>query len=421
MHRLFNLFIPFLFYCFYSTNAIAQTTEEFKIFSQSGQIKSKQEIVRLPIELWNDMILISLKVNGNPAKFLWDNGFTVSGIDESLLNQFQLKRFGTEDNEVKLLDGNNQTTTGQFATAELVEINTIQITDTPFIIFDSKALTMTDDIKLHGVLGSSIINLLNWNFNFDENYVEVSQKKFALSSAHKKLPFQIDTNNLHYMPIAFYGIPTYAQIDFGSNADEIEINSQNAPIFSRAKATKTLGLKTISITGIAPIDTAYTIKDNYSWTLGGHELNQLPRINFGKTNRDLVLGNRIFRNNYNVIIQTTDEPYYALSPRKNPMETYTDKEFGYFVLKMENKLKIVQIIPNDNTVKYDLKLMDEILELNGKKASEYKDNFTLIDLQRDLQKKNQKLQLKLKNGNEITLSIQPGHEFEFKNNQQLWN
>ena len=302
-----------------------------------------------------------------------------------------------------------------------MEINTIQIKETPFIIFDSKALTMTESIRLHGVLGGSVINQLNWNFNFDENYVEVSQKPFEITENFFKLPFVIDDHQLHYMPITFYDIPTYAQIDFGSNADEIEINLQNASIFSRAKATKILGLKTVSVTGVAPIDTAFTIKDQYHWTLGGQTLNQLPRLNFGKTNRDLVLGNRIFRDHYNLIIQTSAEKVNALSPRQKPSASNTDKEFGYFVLKMDQKLKIVQIIPNNNTVKYGLNLIDEILELNGNTTDDFKDNYSIIQLQRDLEKANKALHLKLKNGNIIELMIQSPQPFEFKNNLELWN
>lgn len=217
-------------------------------------------------------------------------------------------------------------------------------------------------------------------FYFDENYVEVSQKPFEITENFFKLPFVIDDHQLHYMPITFYDIPTYAQID-----------------------------------------TAFTIKDQYHWTLGGQTLNQLPRLNFGKTNRDLVLGNRIFRDHYNLIIQTSAEKVYALSPRQKPSASTTDKEFGYFVLKMDQKLKIVQIISNDNTVKYGLNLMDEILELNGNTADDFKDNYSIIKLQRDLQKANKALHLKLKNGNIIELMIQSPHSFEFKNNLELWN
>ncbi|WP_322969727.1 hypothetical protein [Faecalibacter sp. LW9] len=88
---------------------------------------------------------------------------------------------------------------------------------------------------------------------------------------------------------------------------------------------------------------------------------------------------------------------------------------------MDQKLKIVQIIPNDNTVKNGLNLMDEILELNGNTADDFKDNYSIIKLQRDLQKVNKALHLKLKNGNIIELMIQSPQPFEFKNNLELWN
>lgn len=398
----------------------AQDEKDAFEFLHSGTVKGKSKTVKVPIEIWNDFILLKVKVNGNEATFMWDNGFSVSGIDNSLVAPYKLLPYQKEG-QTQMTDGNNVKVNVDFAVCPTFEIDGITISNTPFIKLDFRTFTMTKDLKIEGIIGSSIINKLNWKFDFDNNYVEISKKPFAVNPTDLVLPFKIiESSNTHVMPIAFDGNETDCQVDFGYNSAIIEINTTNAKLFSKANATKAFGPSSISVSGLAPIDTIYTIKDNFSWTLSGQKLDVKPKVSFTKATYHVVIGNKIFRDTYNLIINTSGKTVYALSNRTAPHIQATDKAFGYKLHNVDGTLKVMSINANADTVNSDVKLLDEVLSINGKTQADFDDNYSLRKYQKELLDKREKMVLKFKGGKEISITPQPGIEYEFKNEKELW-
>lgn len=398
----------------------AQNTAEIEAFLHSGTVTTTNKTVKIPIEIWNDLILLKVKVNGHTATFMWDNGFSISGIDASLVQPFRFLPFGDSNNNIPVIDGNNALLNLEYLVCPKIEIKGISISDTPFVLFDAKAITLTKNLKIHGVLGASIINKLNWRFNFDKNYLEISEKPFALDPTDLVLPFSIKSSNTHLMAVVFNGIETECLVDFGCNSDKIEINKANAKHFSTAKATKALGQSSVSVSGLAPIDTVYTIKDNFTWQLTDKKFNFLPKIGFSTYSPGLLIGNKIFRDRYNVVLNIANDTLYALSERTKPNYDSSDKAYGYILLAVEGKFRIVQLIPNTNTIDKDIQLNDEVVSINGRKPDDFKDNYSLMAYQKKLLRHEKKMVLKLINGREISIVPQPGMEFEFKNEEELW-
>lgn len=416
-----NIFLISIIFLFFSFSKLqAQNEEKLLDFFHSGNVTTENRIVKVPIEIWNNLILLKVKVNGNDATFLWDNGFSISGIDTSLAQQYQFLPFGDINNTIPLIDGNNAIVNVDYLVCPKIEIKGIAISNTPFILFDSRAFTLTKNLKIDGVLGASIINKLNWKFNFDKNYLEISEKAFTIEQTNLVLPFTIKTNNNHAMPITLNDIEAECSVDFGFNSDKMEINKINAKHFSNANATKTLGLSSISVSGLAPIDTVYTIKDNFTWKLADKKLDFLPKISFSTHSPNLLIGNKLFRDRYNVIINTSGDTVYALSARTKPNNEATDKAYGYILLTVEGKFRIAQIIPNTNTINNTIQLMDEVISINGKKPNDFKDNYSLMDYQKKSLRKEKKVILKLINGKEISIIPQQNTEFQFKKDKELW-
>jgi hypothetical protein len=416
-----HIIVLFLIAIFFSVNnTYAQNEKEVLEFLHSGTVTAQNKPVKIPIEIWNDLILMNVKINGHEARFMWDNGFSVSGIDNSLVGSYQLLTYNSISGQTAT-DGNNVKVNLDFLTCPKIEINGITISNTPFVKVDFRTMTLTKDLEIEGIIGASIINKLNWKFDFDNKYVEISEKPFSINNKDLVLPFKvIETNNSHVMPIAFNESKTDCLVDFGYNSDVIEINTANAKFFSKANATKTFGPSSVSVSGIAPIDTIYNIKDNFSWELSGKKLNAKPRISFTKASHNITIGNKLFRDNYNLIINTTETTVYAVSPRKKTDVIRSDKTYGYKLHIVDGVFKVLSIDSNINTVDGEVKLLDEVTSINGKLPADFKDNHSLRSYQKQLLEKKDKMILKFKNGKEIILMPQPGIEYKFNAEKGSW-
>lgn len=417
--RLYKYFLIFITIFFNTSEFKAQNENEIVKLLQLGTVEKKKEIVKIPIEIWNDLILLKLNINGKNATFLWDNGFSFSGIDTTLIKKYNLKEYYTDNKEIAK-DGNNTDIILDFLICQKVDIKGISILNSPFIKIDLAKITQTKNLKIEGILGASIINKLNWRFNFDKNYVEISQIPFSIPSQSFKLNYDIiPTNNNHVMPISFNGNSTDCLIDFGFNSDNIEINKKNARFFSTSTATKSFGPSSISVSGISKIDTIYTIKNKFTWSISGKELNNTPKISFTSATNNIVIGNKFFRNYYNLTINTIGNKIYALLPRKEIIKTNFDLSYGYTLFLVDSKLKILKIDSNINT-KDDIKLFDEVLTINGKTSKEFKDAYSLKKFQNDLLNKSKKIILDMKNSQKIALYPQEKTTFKFNDEKGLW-
>lgn len=400
--------------------APAQSVAAFEAFTKSGTLAAQEAVVKLPIEIWNNLIVLKVKVNGQELRFMWDNGFSISGIDSFWVDKLNLQPFGDANNAIELVDGNNKVVNLTYQYAQHLAIGNLEISQSPFLLFDTRSITQSKEMKFDGVLGASVINKLNWKFNFDAGYVEVSTQPFDVTAADHVLPFVFTSTNLHLMRISFNHVETVCQVDFGANAPSIEVAKKDAVFFKSAQAAKVLGQNTISVGGLAPVDTMYTIKDKYSWNLAGVDLKFQPEVNFANSNSRVVLGNRIFRDRFQLVINCVGTPVYALTKRKHPELERIDSSFGYLFLKDGEVFKVVQVMPNANTEKHPLKLMDEVLLIDGKNTASFEDNYTLITYQKELLSKKGILKITLKNGNVISLRPVPFTYFKFKSDRELW-
>lgn len=374
-------------------------------FAHLGKLESANTKIKLPIEVWNDLILVKAKFNGVEGTFVWDNGFYISGLDSLFIKKALVKKY---DSNIEARDANNKIVELKQFLSDRFEIGKILITKTPILQVNIKSILQSQGKSIDGLIGASIINKLNWKFDFDNNFVEISDKPFIKKNS-KELPFEIIESNAHIMKININGYDLQTLIDFGYNADDISINIQGAALFQGNKASEEYGINKIGVSGLNEIDTTYVIKKNYKFELAGHKFNFLPKVSIAKSNSNISLGNKFFRNSYNVIINCKDFKY-ILSNRKNPIKQNTDKSFGILLLLKENHFYIGKLTTNPNIKNKTLKIMEEVLEINNKKPSDFEDNFSLINYQKNLLNLNKSLNLKLKNGE--VLSFTPEYDIE---------
>lgn len=372
-------------------NLNAQTNNDTN-FVKKGKLIATTNTHKQPIVIWNDLILIKAKVNGIEGNFIWDNGFTVTGLDKSFAEKCGIKII--DEDKSKVTDGNDKKVELINGLADNIQIGNFNVKETPIWILDVKAIADSKKMKIDGLIGSSFINLINWNFNFDNETVTLSNKSFQQNGL--KLDYSIDEYNIHQIACQLNGYDFPATIDFGLNSEDFNANIQFSALFQENKASEEYGITSIAVSGVSEIDTTYVINGKYEYKLSGKELNFKPRIYLTKNETNFKIGNRFFRH-YNCIINSSDTTY-ILYERKKKIIHKTTKSYGIKFIKLDNKLVVGKLITNSNVKQGDIKLMEEVISINGKKAKDFDTILDLLLFQNELVLKGKELKVKFKNG-----------------------
>lgn len=373
--------------------------ELIKRLSNQGELRMEVQNDTIPIEIWNDVILLKLKVNGKEGYFMWDNGFSFSAVDKPFATQLNLSNIENL-NSIQADDAIKAQVDLDIKLAQAIEIGKAKVENSPVLITELNAI-FGKHYKINGVLGATTIKKFNWNFNFDKNYVVISKKPFE----GKGININFDLNPYNKMLTAFgvNGQMAQAEIDFGDNSDDVAITMQAAPLFSESKKNLVIGQTTSSVSGLAKIDTSFVVK-KFQYVISD-TITTVPhkfRMKVSKSERGVRIGNRFFRN-YNCIVNFSTGKI-ILSERKTGIDAMPEKSFGFTLLKLDDKLRIIIKSNNPNTHKYpNLKLQDEIIEVNGKKADDFNGNVALKEFQINALKSGERLILKRADGKIFTL------------------
>ena len=386
--------IPFIGFC------QEKEDKKTKELANKGILSFKEQQDTIPIEIWNDEILVKLKVNGKEGVFMWDNGFSFSAVSPSFAHELKLEKVKNQES-IEANDAIKAKLNLDIKIANTLKIGKAEVSDTPILITDLDPMLGANH-KINGVLGASAIKKLNWKFNFDKNYVVFSPKPFE--GAGINIRFELNPYNTMYAGFGINGQLGSAEIDFGYNGDDVVITSKATNLFSESMKNLVIGQTSSSVSGLAKIDSSYVIKDFHyvisdTLTTVPHKFN----IMVSNSERGVRIGNRFFRN-YNCIINFSTNTI-TLSERKTPINEMPEKSYGFILLKIGDRLKVVIKKDNPNTRKYaELNLQDEIIEVNGKKATDFKNNVFIKDFQINALKNNEKLVLKRADGKIFTLT-----------------
>lgn len=372
-------------------NLNAQTNNDTN-FVKKGKLIASTNTQKQPIVIWNDLIIIKAKVNGIEGNFIWDNGFTVTGLDKSFAEKCGIKNI--DEDKSKVTDGNDRNVELINGLADNIQIGSFDVKESPVWLLDVKAIAGSKKMKIDGLIGSSFINLINWNFDFDNEIVTLSTKSFQQNGL--KLDYSIDEYNIHQIACQLNGYDFPATIDFGLNSEDFNANIQFSALFQENKASEEYGITSIAVSGISEIDTTYVINGKYEYKLSSKELNFKPRIYLTKNETNFKIGNRFFRH-YNCIINSSDTTY-VLYERKIPIIPKTTRSYGVKFIKLDNKLVVGKLITNPNVTQGNIKLMEEVVSINGKKTKDFDTISDLLLFQNELVLKGKELKVKFKNG-----------------------
>ncbi|MCX2477314.1 aspartyl protease family protein [Pedobacter sp. MC2016-05] len=360
----------------------------------------------IPIKIWNDYILLKVTVNGIENDFLWDNGFSFSAIEQSLAPNYKLKAMPDVDT-LTAQDAVNNKVNFELKIADVMRFGKTAINNSPFLGTDMSAF-FGQSSNVKGILGASAIKKLNWKFNFDENYVVVSEKPFE--GEGKMLPFQLDPNNQMNIELRVNGYTAPAEIDFGMNSDDLGVSIGARQLFSKNLKSPSYGIGGASMGGMAKMDTIYAVT-GFDYSLHNGQKFDFPfEISLSSNDRGARFGNRFFRK-YNPIINFSTSEIILLK-RESAINPMPDKNYGFVIIKVDGELRIVLKAHNANTQKYlNLRVDDVVKAIDGKPASEFEGNLDLRAYQLD----------KLINNKEIGITTADNKIIKLKPVENIYN
>lgn len=380
-----------------SFNVFSQTKSNLDIFNQ-GILSVKKTNDTIPIKIWNDLVLIKMKIGNIEGDFLWDNGFSISAIDTTYFNVSSIKK--STKTESKVNDGINKKIKLSHIVINHIKLGSTSIDNLPVLMINTKNNLQTDK-KILGVVGQNIIKKLNWKFDFDNKIAITSKNVFQEKG--KVINFQLQENNMMFTELSINGHIAGVHIDFGHNSDHLQLPFGAKELFKNSKKMISNGIAAFSLSGVSEESTLYQIKD-FNYSINQQVFNHPIELSLNSTETDFArIGNRPFRHSNLLFNHTSNQ--LILLPRTTNINPIPKKSFGFRLAKINGKIIIAVKSSNPNIKKYpDLKIGQEIKSLNGKESNAFGGNDDIREYQIKLILKNKNLTLKTLTNKVIVLT-----------------
>ena len=332
-------------------------------FNRGYFAPANNEPVEIEFEILSDLIIIKAEINGVTGNFLFDNGSSLSAVNQEFANLANIDFV----NSSNISDANNNQSSTPETTVDSVVINNQIFLKTGFLQINTDVFFPCDHID--GIIGASIINKANWKINFEEKKIQFSSVPFREEGF--KLPVSFSNNNSSFTTIFILGTPYKCKIDLGS-AKGIKINKVYAKnSFDGLSAEKRIGIMSISVNGLGNIDTVYHLSEKIPLTNSGNTLPVQARILIkDKLKYQGYIGIN-YLNNYELIINSTEKEYVLLNPKES-LPAEIESSFGIVLYPLDDAWKIIQIDPYDSLLS-KLELMDEVIMIDNSSIKRFED------------------------------------------------
>lgn len=360
-------------------------------------VPAGDEPVELAFSYWEDAILIEAEINGQTGVFLFDNGFSNSVVSPEFAQRANI-RFDRTSNTT---DINNRKREIPRARVGQVLIEGQTFVDTWFYLLDTTVFAPC--IQLDGIIGASIINLVNWEIDYAARRIRLSSKPFH-ADGHR-MAVEISQNNSSFTTIGINNITVRTKIDFGKVSDELTLSLENTSEFFRGfEAIEYDGIKSLSAQGLGSPATFFRLAEKVPIEANGVVLPTASNTSLvGNLKYEGYLGAGYFRNYGKVIINSTKKEYILSGPGHRERPAYGNtKAYGLTVYHVEGTWQVIQRNRRDPLVR-DLVLPVEVLLLDDEPVSRFKGVCDYKDYLDRKMERGEALVLTLKGGREIEL------------------
>jgi len=374
--------------------------------SCSGFLEFKGKLVPAsiePVEIsftsWEDAILIEAEINGQTGVFLFDNGFSNSVVSPEFAQRANI----IFDKTSTTTDANNRQREIPRTLVDEVVIEGQTFVKTGFYLLDTKVFAPC--IQLDGIIGASIVNLINWEIDYEGRSILLSSKPFE-AEGHR-MSVEISQNNSAFTTIGINGLDVRTKIDFGKISDELTLSLESASEYFRgAEAIGHIGIKSLSAHGLGTPITFHQLADDIPIESNGQVLpveaktSLVENLKYGG-----FLGASYFRGYKRVIINSTKEEYILSGPghRQRPSFGHT-KEYGLTVYNVDGTWQVIQLKNQDPLVN-DIQIPAEVLSMDGEPVTGFSDMCAFKDYLDAKKDADEALRITLKNGREYELPL----------------
>lgn len=325
-----------------------------------GRLASRVESVhKIPFSFDSELIIIEASVNGVQGRFLFDNGFSLSALNEDFARRANISLEGSSS----IRDGNNKRTTLKQGTIQSLVIGEAEFIDTGSYIIDTNRFLPCDPID--GVIGASIINKINWKIDFQEKELSLSSNAFESSKEGVIVDYSISYNNSSLADFSLNDVHLSAKIDLGYQGDLKIDRDKFGYLFGGKLGRKNIGISSLSATGLGDIDTTYIIHAERAT----HDEQQLPVLTdvslAGNLKYDAVMGVGYLKN-YEVIINSSDQSY-TLTPVPTELNVSIPLSYGISIYPVKDSFLIIQKDGHDPLLN-SLPLMSKLTSIDGQDA-----------------------------------------------------
>jgi len=379
-NKLHVFWIYLILFLFQFTNLSAQSKED--------------TVFTIPFHMDAKLLVFKGKMNGNEIDFAFDTG-AVQGLAGS--NVIEKGGISKTIKKTTLSDANHSKKKVKIGTTDLMEIGGFKISNAKSILSDMPYLVCHD----YYLLGSNVIQQLNWKIDFDNNLIHVSLKPFATDNHYFKIPVTY-INTRPFLTLSFEGM-TYKSILIDSGfSGVLDLSDKKDEIqeFLSTKRSESLdnpqiSLNTGAISQIISPTSTILLKQ---LKIADRNFSNIP-INFESPTTEKI-GIQFFAHLTHETIINNSEKAYFLNLKEKPgnFEDPNHLNLNYKKGKVLIAGKSIGLSPEDNEVE----IGEEVLAINGIRSSSFEDECQFNTWYYSL------------NQNQITITKLDGREITFR-------
>lgn len=344
-------------------------SQDFQTFLTKGSIEPKDFTISFPFELYNNWIIIKTTINGVEGDFILDTGCSVMALDEKFADKCNMKL----QSDLAL--------SGKGASNEKMKMKNFDIDSFHFggmtfkgfggATFDAQYISEKDK-PIAGLIGASLINKMNWKFDFDSSRITVSSQKFEQEGI--KMYFWTGNDNVHRTNLNINSNAQTVLVDLGSG-NELSADIEDAKLIAKGLKMQKQSYADAGSAGLSHDITKYeTVNDyNLSYSLGSDttKFEFKPIIKFEASQSSLILGTGYLKY-YNFVINSNNR-HYILKRNQIKRDTNLNKDYPIRLGLNEKKVIITRLRLDKFIEANQVKLHDEIVELDEKQITDFKD------------------------------------------------
>lgn len=320
-------------------------------------------IVEIPFQLENGLIVIAAEVNGNKGLFLFDNGFSLSAVNQ----QFADKAGIQFKSKANMADANSKSMLVPVTTVDTVRFGHLDFVKTGF--YQINTGNIFPCMPIDGIIGASVINKANWEIDFQKNKIRISPDPFANEGIGIDISFS--PNNSTITTLQINGNPVQSKIDFGKNSS-LSLRYKDVISFTEGTPVqKMTGIRASSAHGLGEIETFYYMASPVQVKYKGNELPSSRATITQNQKYSGYLGIEYFKD-FLVSINSSERKYVLSLTGAMAQTRANELSYGIAIYPHNGKWSVIQKNEADSLLS-KVNLLDEVLEIDNLPPSAFHD------------------------------------------------